>query len=408
MKLSLLLETIRVSIGGLLSNKLRSALTIIGITIGVAAVIVLISLGQGLQGYVTNQFSSVGSNLLVVFPAPNEDDRVDQLTMEDAEALSDSFNVPDVSIVMPQALVTLPVVYGANATSLAVHGVTTDYPTLRNRTIASGRFFTQQEVDGNARVALIGSVAAIDLFGTASPVGQNIRVGSVRYQIIGVLGSAGGLGTGEDNILVAPITTVQSRLSSQRSLTGAYSVPFIMMQARTPDSVDLAFDQIEKSLRQSRGLDDGEPNNFTLISQSAILDSLSLVLSLLTVFLGVIAGISLLVGGIGVMNIMLVTVTERTREIGLRKAVGAQNRDIIIQFLVEAVVLSLLGGGLGIAIATTAAAVALAALADLPVSVQLSSVVLAVAISAAIGIFFGIYPARRAAALNPIDALRYE
>ena len=217
-----------------------------------------------------------------------------------------------------------------------------------------------------------------------------------------------GPGPGERGGEIVCFGTPEQVKNEPRSLTGAYSVPFIMMQARTPDSVDLAFDQIEKSLRQSRGLDDGEPNNFTLISQSAILDSLSLVLSLLTVFLGVIAGISLLVGGIGVMNIMLVTVTERTREIGLRKAVGAQNRDIIIQFLVEAVVLSLLGGGLGIAIATTAAAVAQAALADLPVSVQLSSVVLAVAISAAIGIFFGIYPARRAAALNPIDALRYE
>ena len=408
MRLSLLRETIRVAIGGLLSNKLRSSLTIIGITIGVAAVIVLISLGQGLQSYVTNQFSSVGSNLIVVFSAPDENGRLDSLTMADSQALSDSFAVPDVSIVMPQALATMPVVYQANSSTLQVHGVTTDYLELRNRTVTSGRFFTEREAESNARVAVIGSVAATDLFGTASPVGQNVRVGSIRFEIIGVLGSAGGLGTGEDNVLVAPLTTVQSRLSGERSVTGSYSVAFIMMQARTPESVNQAFDQIETALRESRGVEDGEANNFSLISQSAVLDSLSLVLSLLTIFLGVIAGISLLVGGIGVMNIMLVTVTERTREIGLRKAVGAQNRDIITQFLTEAVVLALLGGGLGIAIAVTTATVAQALLADLPVSVQASSVVLAVAISASIGIFFGIYPARRAAALNPIDALRYE
>jgi putative ABC transport system permease protein len=409
MKLSLLRETIRVALGGLLSNKLRSALTIIGITIGVAAVIVLVSLGQGLQGYVTNQFSSVGSNLLIVFAAPDENGRTTPLTMQDSAALSDTFAVPNVSIVMPQTNVTQTVVYNANSVDVSIQGVTTDYLELRNRSVTAGRFFTQAEVDSNARVALIGERAATNLFGTASPVGQQVRIGSLRFEIIGILNRAGGgIGGNEDDLLVAPITTVQSRLSGERAITGAWSVSTIMMQARTAETVSQAYSEVEAALRQSRSLGNDKANDFTLISQSAILDSLSLVLGLLTVFLGVIAGISLLVGGIGVMNIMLVTVTERTREIGLRKAVGAQDRDIVIQFLVEAVVLALSGGVLGILISLAASGVAGVVLAALPVSVQPGSVVLAVAISTAIGIFFGIYPARRAAALNPIQALRYE
>jgi putative ABC transport system permease protein len=253
-----------------------------------------------------------------------------------------------------------------------------------------------------------------NLFPDTYPIGQTIRIGGVRFSVIGILneqGSAGGLGppgSDADNVIVVPLTTAQARLSGDRNLSGARPVSLILVQARDAQSVEATAQQMRIALREERDISFRDEDNFTIFTQADLLESLGSVTSLLTVFLGLIAGISLVVGGIGIMNIMLVTVTERTREIGLRKAVGAQNGDVLLQFLTEAVVLALFGGTLGVLLASAGIALVRAALPTLTVSVQLSSVLLATLISLSIGVFFGIYPATRAAALNPIDALRYE
>ncbi|MBA3872797.1 MAG: ABC transporter permease [Anaerolineae bacterium] len=400
------IENIRVAVIALQMNKLRAALTMLGITIGVAAVILLISAGQGVSAFVVNQFSSVGSNLLITFPQPDKNSKLNPMTMKEVKALSDPLNAQDVSYVMPMMLVTMSAVNEGKEMTPQIQGVTPDYTNVLNRQVVNGRFFNQTEMDGQERVAVVGQQVVDRLFDGASPVGRNIRIGSVRFQIIGVLNVAGQ--ASGDAVILVPLTTAQARLGGKRDVTGEYRVSFVMMQARDSDSVESAVKQITRTLRQARDVKAGDKDTFLVISQGSVIDTLASVIGLFTVFLGVVAGISLLVGGIGVMNIMLVTVTERTREIGLRKAVGAQNRDIVIQFLMEAMALSLVGGALGVLIAAGLVGLIGSLVKTLPITVQLSSVVLATIISASVGIFFGIYPAQRAAKLNPINALRYE
>jgi putative ABC transport system permease protein len=404
-------ENFRMALIGLRSNKLRAALTMLGITIGVAAVIVLVSIGQAVDAYVRNQFLSLGSNLVIVFGAEDDQGVFNRLTMEDAEALGDIFRVPDALLVMPQRSLTLPVTFEGRETDVRILGVTTDYLAIRSRSIVAGRFFDQADMDGMGRVALVGQDALERLFpADLYPIGQSIRIGDITFTVEGVLNKVGaaGFGVSDDDLIVVPMSTLQTRLSGERLVTGDRPIGSILVQARNGDSIDSLTQQIREVLREEHRITFRDEDDFEIFTQTDLLASLGSITGLLTVFLGMIAGISLLVGGIGIMNIMLVTVTERTREIGLRKAVGAQKRDILMQFLTEATVLSLVGGGIGVLIATGGTALISAAIPDLTASVQPSSVLLATLISVMIGVFFGSYPANRAAGLNPIDALRYE
>jgi putative ABC transport system permease protein len=403
-------ENVRVALNGLRSNKLRSFLTMVGITIGVSAVIVLVSLGQAVEGFVRDQFLGLGTNLIVVFPGEDERGQTVRPTISDARALDDLANVPDAANVMPQLNLSRPLAGGGREALGRIRGVTQAFPEMRNREVLAGRFFDSTEVDGQARVAVIGLTVVERLFPESYPIGQTLRIGDVNFRIIGVMAEVGGTAFGgdENDLVFVPVTTAQTRLSGQRELSGDRPLSSILVQAREADSVDLVAQQVRETLREEHNISFRDEDDFQIFTQSDLLSSLEQITGLLTIFLGIIAGISLLVGGIGIMNIMLVTVTERTREIGLRKAVGAQRRDILLQFLTEAVTLSMVGGGIGIALSLTGAFAISAVLPSLAVSVQPASVLLATAISVAIGVFFGSYPANRAAALNPIDALRYE
>lgn len=406
-----LFENIRVALIGLRSNKLRSALTMLGITIGVSAIIVLVSLGQAVDTFVRNQFLGLGTNLILVFPADNVRGETVRLTLREAGALSDTARVPDALYVVPQLNLTRPAVFEGREANGRIRGVTPEFPVVRNREVVAGRFFDQSELDSLARVAVIGLTVVDRLFPDTYPVGQIIRLRDVQFRVIGVMARASTPGgfTGDDNDLIfVPITTAQTRLIGERELSGERPISSVLAQARDEDSIDLLAAEIRQTLREERQISFRDEDTFQIFTQTDLLASLEQITGLLTIFLVIIAGISLLVGGIGIMNIMLITVTERTREIGLRKAVGAQKRDIVLQFLVEATTISLVGGGVGVLISSLGALLVSAISPDLQVAIQGSSVLLATGISIAIGIFFGIYPANRAAALNPIDALRYE
>ncbi|HYO89530.1 MAG TPA: ABC transporter permease [Candidatus Limnocylindrales bacterium] len=403
-------ENVRVALTGLRANKLRSFLTMVGITIGVSAVIVLVSLGQAVDAFVRQQFEGLGTNLIIVFPGEDARGATVRPTMGDARVLNDLARVPDAAAVMPQLNLSRSLSGGGREALGRIRGVTEAFPQMRSREVLAGRFFDRTEVEGQARVAVVGTTVLERLFPDSYPINQTIRIGDVNFRVIGVMAEVGGTAFGgDDNDLVfVPVTTAQTRLSGQRALTNDRAVNSILVQAREADGVDLVAQQVRQTLREEHNISFRDEDDFQIFTQTDLLSSLSQITGLLTVFLGIIAGISLLVGGIGIMNIMLVTVTERTREIGLRKAVGAQRRDILLQFLTEAVTLSMVGGGIGIALSLTGAFLIGALLPDLPVEVQPASVLLATAISVAIGVFFGSYPANRAAGLNPIDALRYE
>ncbi|MEO8609614.1 MAG: ABC transporter permease [Chloroflexota bacterium] len=404
-------ENVRVALIGLRSNKLRAALTMLGITIGVAAVIVLVSIGQAVDTFVRDQFLGIGTNLLIVFAQEDSQGISHPLTLAEAQVLADPFKVPDASGVMPQRGTNRTVIFESKEITVRILGVTPNYLQIRSRSMVSGQFFNQTDMDGQARVAAIGLETIKRLFPDGTyPIGQSIRVSGVTFRIIGVLNRVGGAGFGpnDDDVLVVPLSTVQARIVGDRNVSGQRPLSNIVVQARDADSVQLVSQEIRETLREQRRISFRDEDTFQIFTQSDLLASLGNVTGLLTVFLSLIAGISLLVGGIGIMNIMLVTVTERTREIGLRKAVGAQKRDILFQFLVEAMTLSLVGGGIGVLIAAGGTAALTALLPDLEAHVQPGGVVLATAISVFIGVFFGIYPANRAASLSPIDALRYE
>ena len=410
------IESVRLAVHGLSANKMRSGLTMLGIIIGVGAVIALLSIGQGAQKAITEQIQGIGSNLIFVMPGTFTQGGASfgmgtlaSLTLEDAEAIADPLNCPDAAAVAPQLTRNAQVVYRNRNANVSVVGTTPEYTFVRKVEVDQGLFFNAQELASSARVAVLGSGLAVDLFDVESPVGQMIYINRIPFRVMGVLVERGGPGGGGaiDNSAFVPISTARARLfGSTTARGGGRAVSLINVSAISEKRVDAVIEQITEVLRRRHKIQYQE-DDFTVASQKDILGVLNQVTDILTIFLGAIAAISLLVGGIGIMNIMLVSVTERTREIGIRKAVGAKRRDIMVQFLIEAMVLGIIGGVIGIGFGAVAAA-AVNATGVLVTSLSIQAVTLAVTFSVAVGLFFGLYPATRAASLNPIEALRYE
>ncbi len=414
----LLTETLRIALRALSANKLRSILTMLGIIIGVAAVIALLSIGRGVETFVTAEFQGIGSNLLFVFsggrndgPARPGGGRPDRpLTNEDAAVLADPARVPDALAVASEYIGNGQVEAGRENSVVQVSGVELNHLQVRQFSIQEGEFFSENDLRGAARVAVLGQSVIKRLFPEGDlAVGQTIKINNLPFKVIGTLNpKGGGMFGDQDNLVMVPLTTAQQRLFNARTPNGRFAISAIYVQARSDDALEAAVQQITAALREYRNISFRDEDDFTVITQADLISAFGEVTSALTLFLGLIAGISLLVGGIGIMNIMLVSVTERTREIGLRKAVGAKRGDVLSQFLIEAVTLAVFGGLIGVAIgALTAWSVQLFQ-PDLPVAVTWDSIALATGVSAVIGLFFGLYPAWRAARLNPIDALRYE
>jgi putative ABC transport system permease protein len=412
-----LVESARIALRSLSANKLRSALTMLGIIIGVAAVIALMGIGRGAQAAIDNQINSMGTNLLFVSPGATSQGGVrtaqgsaETLTLEDAQALGDPTNAPAIAAVAPELDSFGQVVFQGNNVNTRVLGVTADYSAVRNYAVAEGDFITLGNQQGKSAVAVIGANVASELFtGGQDPVGQTIRINNIPFKVVGVLVAKGGGGFGnQDDQILVPITTAMARLQRGR-FGGGNRIDQISVQVASASQMDAATQQIGDVLRQRHHI--LYQDDFTIRSQADLLSSANQITGVLTLFLGGVAGISLLVGGIGIMNIMLVSVTERTREIGIRKAVGATRRNVLSQFLTEATILSVLGGLIGVALgAGIARLVSGINLGATPIHavVSLDSILLATLFSLAVGLFFGIYPAYRAAGLNPIDALHYE
>ena len=386
-------------------NLLRSFLTILGIVIGVAAVITMVTLGNGATKSISDQVSSLGSNLLMVRPGqrigPGGSAGAPLFKIADVQAIT--AQVTGVKAVAPETRKTASVVVGSRNWSTIATGGTRDYFTAAGWTLTSGRIFTEAEERGGKAVCVIGSTIVRELFGGGDPLGEMMRVADFSCQVIGVLASKGqsAFGSDQDDVVIMPIRTVQRRL------TGDQDVRTILVSAADGVSTDTVKERVEKLLRERRKIGDNEDDNFNVLDTKQIAEALSTTTRVMTTLLGAVAAVSLIVGGIGIMNIMLVSVTERTREIGIRLAIGALEHEVLLQFLIEAVVLSSLGGLIGIALAT-AASIGLSSVMNIPYLFNPAINLLSFAISAGIGVVFGFFPARRAAQLDPIDALRHE
>ncbi len=408
-----ILQNLFEALESLNGNKLRSGLTILGIVIGVGAVIAMLALGAGAQDTITSSISGIGTNLLFVFRGNSDNTNVRNsrpLTLADAQALADPFSAPSIAAVAPVLDGSAQISFGGETATVTLDGVTPSYFQVRNYQVQEGAMITEENVLGRASVVLLGPDAADKLFGRHSGLsGETVRIDGQPFRVIGILESKGGGSFGsQDNVAIIPFSTAQARLIRRPNPD---QVDIIFVEAVSAEAVPQATEEISQILRERHRTPIGA-DDFTVFSQENFLQTASTITGVFTTFLGGIAAISLLVGGIGIMNIMLVSVTERTREIGLRKALGARKRDILVQFLTESSLLSLLGGLIGILlgwlISMIVGRVAAAAGTPFNPSVKLSAILLATLFSAAVGLFFGIYPASRAANLEPVEALRYE
>ena len=399
---------IKVAGKSIVKNKMRTLLTMLGIIIGVGAVIIMVAIGEGAQSQIEEQIQNLGTNMLVITPGAANTSGVSQgassfnrLKAEDAEKIrNESIFAAGVSEVI---FTRTQIGGGTGNWRSTVHGVTTDYPVIRDWELASGRFFDASEERTGKKVIILGSTIADNLFPDRDPVGERVLVRNVPMDVIGVLESKGQTpdGNDQDDVALAPVLTVQRRLSNWTFIRQ------ILVNTYSSDDIDEAQEEITAIMRESHGLADWEPDDFEVKNQDQLSEAAQGTTEVMTALLAAIASISLLVGGIGIMNIMLVSVTERTRDIGIRMAIGARGGDVLTQFLIESIVMSILGGALGIALGFGGSSL-LGSTMGWHTAINMDTVVIAIVFSAAVGIFFGFYPARKAASLNPIDALRFE
>jgi putative ABC transport system permease protein len=408
-----ILASVRIALRALRVNRLRSALTMLGIIIGVAAVIAMVAVGSGATARITEQIQSIGSNLIIILSGSVTSGGIRlghgaAMTLSEEDAKAIALECPAVAAASPSVRGTAQVVFGNNNWSTVIQGAAPEYLEIRDYRVVSGRPFTWQDVDGATKVALVGRTVVENLFGGTDPVGQIVRIKKVPFTVLGVLSPKGQSpgGQDQDDIILLPISTAKKKVLGV-SQANARAVGAIMVQARGPMVMKEAEAQIVTLLRQRHRLQPGQEDDFNVRNLSDVFAAQEDSARVMSILLGAIASVSLVVGGIGIMNIMLVSVTERTREIGLRLAVGARARDILTQFLVEAVTLSLIGGLIGIALGLLASLL-ISYLAKWTTLISGSAILVAFAFSALVGVFFGYYPARKAAFLDPIEALRYE
>jgi len=408
-----LLATIKIALSAIRVNRFRSVLTMLGIIIGVAAVIAMVAVGSGATAGIDEQIQSIGSNLLMVLSGTITSSGIrlgsgQAITLTEDDARAIAAECPDVEAASPIVRGGAQVVFGNSNWATQIQGVTPDYLEIRDYSIAEGRPFTDSDVDGATKVALLGPTVVQNLFGGVDPVGQVFRIRNVPFTVLGVLSSKGQSfgGQDQDDVVLLPISTAKKKVLGAGQ-ANARSVGTIMVQARSDKVMTAAQNEVEELLRQRHHIQPGQEDDFTVRNLSEILSARESAANIMSILLGAIASVSLVVGGIGIMNIMMVSVTERTKEIGLRLAIGARMKDILMQFLVEAVTLSSIGGLIGILLGVTASGI-ISYFAHWSTLVSPTAIVLAFVFSGLVGVFFGYYPARKAASLDPIESLRYE